>query len=48
MLSNDVRDSTVVENEFIHTGDSAIAALGSSDRIFGTAPIAIGGRVILY
>ena len=38
MLSNDVTDSAILENEFVHTGDSAIATLGTSDRIFATAP----------
>ena len=28
----------MTENEFVHTGDSAIATLGSSDMIFGTEP----------
>ena len=38
MLSNNVQDSAVTDNEFVHTGDSAIATLGSSDMIFGTEP----------
>ena len=38
MLSNNVQDSAIVGNEFVHIGDSAIATLGSSDRIFATAP----------
>ena len=28
----------MTDNEFVHTGDSAIATLGSSDMIFGTEP----------
>ena len=38
MLSNDVTDSAILDNEFVYTGDSAIATLGSSDRIFATEP----------
>ena len=38
MLSNDVTDSAILENEFVYTGDSAIATLGTSDRIFATTP----------
>lgn len=38
MLSNDVTNSAILENEFVYTGDSAIATVGTSDRIFATAP----------
>ena len=36
MMSNNVQDAKVSMNEFIYIGDSAIATLGSTDRIFGT------------
>ena len=32
MLSNNVVDTEVLKNEFVYIGDSAIAALGSTDR----------------
>lgn len=35
ILSNHVVTSEISHNEFVHTGDSAIVLLGSSDRIFG-------------
>lgn len=38
MFSNNVVDSGVTHSEFVHIGDSAVATLGSTDRIFGTAP----------
>ena len=38
MFSNNVVDSAVTHSEFVHIGDSAVATLGSTDRIFGTAP----------
>ena len=35
MFSNNVVDSGVTHSEFVHIGDSAVATLGSTDRIFG-------------
>lgn len=37
MFSNHVIDSNVSRSEFVYTGDSAIALLGKTDRIFGIA-----------
>jgi hypothetical protein len=36
-LSNNVTDSSITHSEFVHIGDSAIATVGKTDRIFGTA-----------
>ena len=38
LLSNDVTDTTITHSEFVLIGDSAIATLGKTDLIFGTAP----------
>ena len=37
LFSNNVTDSEVTHSEFVHIGDSAIASIGTTDRIFGTA-----------
>jgi hypothetical protein len=37
-LSNHVQNSTIGHNEFTLTGDSAIASLGSTEGVDGTAP----------
>ena len=37
LLSNDVTDTTITHSEFVLIGDSAIATLGTTDLIFGTA-----------
>jgi hypothetical protein len=37
-LSNHVENATISANEFTLTGDSAIAALGSTTSLDGTAP----------
>ena len=37
-LSNYVRNATIADNEFTLVGDSAIASLGSTNAVFGTAP----------
>ena len=38
LFSNNVTDSEVTQSEFVHIGDSAILSIGTTDRIFGTAP----------
>lgn len=48
MLSNNVVDTRISDNEFVFIGDSAIAALGSSDRIFSTARTYPNRVVIQY
>merc|ERR1712003_545617 len=37
MFSNKVVNSSITDSEFVYIGDSAIATLGSTSTIFGTA-----------
>jgi len=46
MFSNNVVNSSITDNEFVYTGDSAIAALGSTHTIFGTADTFPNGILI--
>jgi hypothetical protein len=38
LLSNAVTDTSITHSEFVMIGDSAIATVGSTNLIFGTAP----------
>jgi hypothetical protein len=46
LLSNNVQNSSILGNEFVNTGDSAVVSVGSSVGIIGTAPTFPQGNTI--
>ena len=46
LLSNNVRAASIISNEFVNCGDSAIVSVGSSVGIIGTAPTYPRGNLI--